>query len=46
MHHMPLRFFSEDGTDEDAETPPFEADPSLPTEILAAISAHGHFALR
>ena len=46
MQHMPCGFFSEDGADEDAETPPFEADSSLPTEILAAISTHDYFALR
>jgi hypothetical protein len=45
MHHLPLRFFSEEGTDEDAEITPFEVDPSLSAEILIAISAHEHPAL-
>lgn len=45
MHHMPRMFFSEYGTDEDGEIPLFEADPFLPIEILAAISAHDHPAL-
>ena len=37
MHHMPLRFFSQYDADEDAEPPPFEADPSLSVESFAAI---------
>lgn len=37
LEHMPLRFFSEENADEDAEPPLFEADPCLSAETFAAL---------
>lgn len=45
LHHMPLRFFSQDDADEDAAPPLFEADPSLSAETFAAINAGDYPAL-
>jgi hypothetical protein len=45
MQHMPLRFFSQYEADEDSVPPPFDADPSLSAESLAAINARDYTAL-
>ena len=38
LERMPLRFFSQDGVDEDAEPPLFEADPCLSSATFAALN--------
>lgn len=42
LEHMPLRFFSEDDADEDADPPLFEADPCLSADTFAAVDGRDY----
>jgi hypothetical protein len=45
LEHMPIYFFAKNNASEDAEPPPFEADPCLTAEAFPAVNERNYPAI-